>query len=377
MSVYKEYLDKMQSSLTGEEILEIAKRGRVKKPIRKVYAALAITAAVFITGTVTVGAACNWDFKSLLMNDYSRSRHELSQVNEYRAGREQEPFMYEGTVKYPKGIEIYHELSEKELDLLDRVTIPVGKTFETDEHILTVHGIIYDGYIIGINYTIGKKEGTFSDIYECGDTDHYFNYSFYDINGNDLSKHGWIGGSNGNGIDTSSVSGTKYTIADDNYDLKKLTFNIGHAYTDSSSFTSYPKCGEFTVELPEVSDLSEKYALDTEAYLGGYGYSRLNTVTFSPSGVIVDFDFNLYGDIKDTDNIYLNAPPIFLTMNNETVIEQNLSGFRKALTVNNDGSFHCTWQLVQKYYLIDAFNVAAVQIGNEYIELDDSMIIED
>lgn len=35
------------------------------------------------------------------------------------------------------------------------------------------------------------------------------------------------------------------------------------------------------------------------------------------------------------------------------------------------------WQLVQKYYLIDAFNVAAVQIGNEYIELDDSMIIED
>ena len=44
---------------------------------------------------------------------------------------------------------------------------------------------------------------------------------------------------------------------------------------------------------------------------------------------------------------------------------------------NEDGSFNYGWQISQENYLIDAFNIASVQIGDCTIELDDSMIIEE
>ena len=69
MSIYKEYFNEVESSLSGEEILADAAK-KSKKRINKAAAIPIIIAAAMSICVVSVGAACNWDFKSLLVSDY-------------------------------------------------------------------------------------------------------------------------------------------------------------------------------------------------------------------------------------------------------------------------------------------------------------------
>ena len=360
----------------------IAKAERITdKPIRKkpkrafVIVASIVSAAAL---TVSVGAACNWDFRSLLVNNYTREREIAAEAaTAYEAGNEVEPFMYGETVIYPKEIGISHEFTAKELELLDRVTIPVEKTFEADEHTLTVHGILYDGNVLGVRSTVTKNNGCFSDVVEQGNTWSVFNFTFLDENRNELPKHGGIGGTDGNAIGKNSISGTRYTSFTTNRNVKKLIVVVGYAYTNSAGFTSYPMCGEFTVELPEVNDLSRTYNIDTDTVLGSSGRSHINNIIFSPLGVLLDYNFNLDSRYNDLQSIHPTFPPVFITMNDGTVIEQGASAVGNEYRINDDGSFYISWQAFQKNYLIDPFDIASVQIGDYTIALDDSMITEE
>ena len=66
-----------------------------------------------------------------------------------------------------------------------------------------------------------------------------------------------------------------------------------------------------------------------------------------------------------------------MTLNDGTVIWQPESAVGTEYKINDDGSFYISWQAFQKNYLIDASDIAAVQIGDEIIELNDRMIIDD
>ncbi len=370
MSVYKEYLDSMQSSLTGGEILETAQRKRKTKSIRKVYAALAITAAVFITGAVTVGAACNWDFKSLLMNDYSRERKTLADVYNEAPSWFSEPFMYEGTVEVPEGVGLYHQMNDRELELLDMITIPVEKTFEYEDYSLIVHGVLYDGYNMMIKQTVIDNSGVMD--HQDSNVRHQFWYYCPDNDGNELFNR-CSGGGGSQDMEKDryhELLKTALTFPDD---MKTAEFSVGHQYTDSTGFTSYPVSGGFTIEIPDVSGLHRTYDLDRNTMLGGYKESHLRTITVSPTGAFIEFDFNLYKNPLDINNIHLAPPPVFITMNDDTVI--TLQGGFGNYDVNEDGTFYCSWQLNQIYYMIDPFDIYSVQIGDLTIELDDSMII--
>lgn len=86
MSIYKEYFNDVQSSLTGEEILAAATAKAPKKRINKAAVIPIVIAAAMSICVVSVGAACNWDFKLLLISDYTRERKNASEVaNAYKA----------------------------------------------------------------------------------------------------------------------------------------------------------------------------------------------------------------------------------------------------------------------------------------------------
>ena len=90
--------------------------------------------------------------------------------------------------------------------------------------------------------------------------------------------------------------------------------------------------------------------------------------------MLIGFDYNLYKNPLNIDETHLPPPPVFLTMNDGTVI--TMSGGHGHYEVNEDGTFFCSWQLKQKFYMIDPFDIASVQVGDLTIELDDSMITE-
>lgn len=378
MSIYKEQFDKLHTSVTAESVIAAANTGTTKRRVNKAVAIPVVIAAAMSILVVSVGAACNWDFKSLLVSDYTRERKNASEVaNAYKAGNEVEPFLYGEAVQYPEEIGIYHEFTAKEFELIDRVTIPVEKTFEADEHTLTVHGILYDGNVIGIRSTVTRNNGCFSDVVEQGNAWNVFNYTLLDENRNELPKHGGVGGTDENAIGKNSISGTRYTPFTAEHNLKKIIVVVGYAYTNNAGFSSYPMCGEFTVDLPDVSDLCRTYNIETDTMLGSCGKSHIKNITFSPLGVLLDYDFNLDSRYKDLQSIHPAFPPVFITMNDGTVIEQNAKAVGNEYRINDDGSFYISWQAFQKNYLIDAFDIASVQIGDCTIELDDSMIIEE
>ncbi len=369
MSIYKEYFDEMQSSLNGEEILAAAGTALPQKRINKAVVIPIAIAVVVSVLVVSVGAACSWDFKSLLVSDYSRERREYAKINEDWAGKEYEPFMYEGTVTYPEGVGKYHEMTDRELELLDMITIPVEKTFEAEDYTLIVHGILYDGYNLMIKQTVIDNSG-FMDHFNAN-SHHQFNYFCPDKDGNELFT-GWCGGGDWEPDRIHDLISTDLTFPED---MKTATITVGKQYTDSTGFTSYPSIGELTVEIPDVSGLHRTYYLDKTAVLGGYKESDLKNFTISPTGVLIEFDYNLYKDLPDIDKTHLPPPPIFLTMNDGTVIA--MTGGHGFYKVNEDGTFYCSWQLKQEFYMIDPFDVESVQIGEYTVELDDSMIIEE
>ncbi|MBQ9384310.1 MAG: hypothetical protein IJT87_08740 [Ruminiclostridium sp.] len=375
--IYEKHYDDTENICA--KIIAKAEKTADKPMKKKTKRALVIAASVAAAAalTVSVGAACNWDLRSLLINDYTRERKFAAEAaNAYKAGNKVEPFMYGETVQYPEETGIYHELTAKELELLDRVTIPVEKTFEEDEHTLTVHGILYDGNVLGIRSTVTKNNGCFSDVVEQGNAWNVFNYTLLDENRNELPKHGGVGGTDENAIGKNSISGTRYTPFTAEHNVKKIIVVVGYAYTNSAGFSSYPMCGEFTVELPEVSDLSRTYNIDTDTVLGSSGRSHINNITFSPLGVSLDYDFNLDLRYKDLQSIHPTFPPVFITMKDGTVTEQNAKAVGNEYKINDDGSFYISWQAFQKNYLIDPFDIASVQIGNCTVELDDPMIVE-
>ena len=62
MSIYKEYFNEVESSLSGEKILADAAK-KSKKRINKAAAIPIIIAAAMSICVVSVGSACNWDFE--------------------------------------------------------------------------------------------------------------------------------------------------------------------------------------------------------------------------------------------------------------------------------------------------------------------------
>ncbi len=369
MSIYKEQFDKLHTSVTAESVIAAANAESHKKKKNKAIAIPVALAAAMSILVVAVGAACNWDFKSLLISDYARSRQEFAQGNEFWAGKEQEPFMYEGTVTYPEGIGMYHEMTDRELELLDCITIPVEKTFETEDYTLIIHGLLYDGYNLMMKNTVIDNSG-FMDHFNAN-SHNQFRFYCHDNDGNELFT-GWVGGGDWETDRIQDLICTDLTFPED---MKTATITVGKQYTESTGFTSYPPIGEFTVEIPDVSDLHRTYYLDKYANLGGYKESHLKNFTFSPTGVLIGFDYNLYKNPLNIDETHLPPPPVFLTMNDDTVI--TMTGGHGHYEVNEDGTFFCSWQLKQKFYMIDPFDIASVQVGNLTVELDDSMIIEE
>ena len=371
MSIYKEQLGRLHTGLDEEALLAAARSYGGRKSVNKALVIPIAAAAAMSVGVVSVGASCSWDFKSLLISDYSRERKMIADAYKEAPSWFSEPFMYEGTVDVPEGAEIYHEMTGKELELLDRISVPVEKTFAFDDLTLEVHGVQYDGYVLSLRYTTINNSG----LIDLGTDDHQFVFDWKDENGRTLINC-WGGTYTGADIGTDRVTitqDTQITVPDD---IKAITFTIGKGCTDSTGFTSYPECGEFTVELPDVSGLERTYSLDgaETTRLGGYGISRLRTVSFSPLGVFIDFDFNLYRDMQDITELHLGHPPVYITMNDGTVIPEG--GGQGNYDYNEDGTFYCSWQLCSKYHITDVHNIASVQIGNAVIELDDSMITE-
>lgn len=369
MSIYKEFYGGMQSSLSGEEILAAANAKSHGKRINKAIAIPVALAAAMSVLVVSVGAACNWDFKSLLISDYARSRQEFAKGNEFWAGKEQEPFMYEGTVTYPEGVGIYHEMTDRELELLDMITIPVEKTFETEDYTLIIHGFLYDGYNLMMKLTVIDNSGVMD--HSDSNTQHQFWYYCKDNEGNELFTR-WGGSGDFEPDRYHDLIHTALTFPED---MKTATISVGKQYADSTGFASYPPIGEFTIEIPDVSGLHRTYYLDKTAILGGYKESHLKNFTISPTGVFIEFDFNLYKNPLDIKNLHLASPPVFLTMNDGTVI--HLDGGFGHYDVNDDGTNYCSWQLNQEFYIIDPFDVASVQVGDLTVELEDTMITEE
>lgn len=369
MSIYKEYFDEVQSGLSGEEILSAAAEKAPKKRINKAAAIPIAIAAAMCALVVSVGAACSWDFKSLLINDYARERQEYAKGNEFWAGKEQEPFMYDGTVTIPDGVGMYHEMTDRELELLDMITIPVEKTFETEDYTLIIHGLLYDGYNLMMKLTVIDNSGVMD--HSDSNTRHQFWYYCKDNEGNELFTC-WGGSCDFEPDRYHDLISTALTFPED---MKTATISVGKQYADSTGFASYPPIGEFTVEIPDVSALNRTYYLDKTAHLGGYKESHLTYLTVSPTGVLIEFDYNLYKDPLDINKTHLPPPPIYLTMNDGTVIYAG--GGHGHYEVNEDGTFNCSWQLHQRLYIIDPFDVASVQIGDLTVELDDTMISEE
>ncbi|MBP3856379.1 MAG: hypothetical protein IK990_12300 [Ruminiclostridium sp.] len=369
MSIYNEQFDRLHTGVTAESVIAAASTKKYKRHINKAVTILVVIIAALSVCFVSVGAACNWDFKSLLVSDYSRNRREFAEVNDNWTGKEQEPFMYEGTVTYPEGVGMYHEMTDRELELLDMITIPVEKTFETEDYTLIVHGVLYDGYNLMIKLTVIDNSGYMD--HTDSNTRSQFWYYCKDNDGNELFT-GWLSGGDWEPDRYNDLISTNLTFPDD---MKTATITVGKQYTDNTGFMSYPPIGEFTIEIPDISDLHRTYFLDKTANLGGYKESHLRNITVSPTGVFIEFDFNLYKDMTDINSVHLASPPVFFTMNDGTVIAT--TGGTGHYDVNEDGTFYCSWQLKQEFYMIDPFDIASVQVGDLTVELDDSMIIEE
>ena len=379
MSIYKDYFDGMQSEVTGEDILAAAKESTPKKRVRKAAVIPIVVAAAMSLLVISVGAACNWDFRSLVMTNYSRNRRDTAKWADTNLSGGEELFMYGDSVTAPEGMSEYHEITEKELELLGKISVDVDRTFKSDDHDYIINGIMYDGYMLRVSSTIVNNSG----IYDFPADDNIF-YMELDIEGdaddNDSAFHDYGSGSV-NGVEGDRTTwNSEYRVTfPENID--KLTIIVKKRGETVNGFTTNPEFGRVTIDIPDVSGLLRTYRLDETTRLGNYGTSHLNKIRFSPLGVYMNFDFNFDGDIKDINSVHIAYPPVYITMNDGTVI-----GFQKVFgsaggfghgEVNEDGSFNYGWQITQENYMIDAFNVAAVQIGNEYIELDDSMICDD
>ena len=239
--------------------------------------------------------------------------------------------------------------------------------------------LVAEGYMLRVSSTIVNNSG----VYDQHTDDNVF-FMELDIEGedddNDPAYHG-MGSGLVNGIEgdrTTWNSVYKVTFPES---IDKFTIIVNKRGETVNGFTPYPEFGRVTIDIPDVNGLSRTYKLDETTRLGNYGTSHINMVRFSPIGVYENFDFNLSGEIKDINSVHVGYPPVYITMNDGTVIGfQNVfgngdgRGFGK---VNEDGSFNYGWQISQENYLIDAFNIASVQIGDCTIELDDSMIIEE
>ena len=379
MSIYKEQFDKLHTSVTAEKVIAAANAKSYRKRINKAIAIPVALAAAMSVLVVSVGAACNWDFRSLILTDYTRNRHETAELAVSDIYSNEQLFMYGDSVTAPEGLREFHEMTEKELELLDRISVDVDQTFKSDDYDYIINWIMYDGYMLRVSPTIVNNSG----VYDQHTDDNIF-FMELDIKGEDDDDdplyHG-MGSGLVNGIEGDRTTwNSVYTVTfPENID--KFTIIVNKRGETVNGFTPYPEFGRVTIDIPDVSGLSQTYKLDEMTRLGNYGTSHLNMVRFSPFGVYENFDFNLSGDIKDINSVHVGYPPVYITMNDGTVIGlQNVfgncdgRGFGK---VNEDGSFNYGWQISQENYLIDAFDIASVQIGDCTIELDDSMIIEE
>ncbi len=366
MSIYKDYLDEMQSSLSGEEILKAARKS---KRINKAAAVPIAIAAAMSALVVSVGAACSWDFGSLLISEYTNYRRDSAKWNEYTAGTEQEQFMYGGTYTVPEGLREYHEMTDKELELLDRLTVEVGETLEFDDFDLSLSGLIYDGCILRAFVTVTDNKNS---EFDWRNDDKVFFIGIDDMDGN-IGIAGMGAGHVGDLRGKNHVDWTyEWWVKSLPEGTESVTFVVYKREEPVNGYADYSECGRITVKLPDASGLSRTYSLDSYTTLGDYGYSHLKEVRFSPLGAYISYDFNFDGRFKDIYNIHIGHPPVFVTMNDGTVIE--IKGGVGNREVNGDGSFNHSWQLSQKGYMIDVTDVASVQIGDCTAELDDSMM---
>ena len=370
--IYEKHYDDTENIC--DKIISMAEK-ITDKPIRKKpKRAFAIAASIVSAAalTVSVGAACNWDFLSLLINEYSGYRRDSAKWNEYNAGTEQEQFMYGGTYIVPEGMQEFHEMTNKELELLDKLTVDVNKSLESDDFNFSLNGLIYDGCVLRVFATV--TDNINSEI-DWKKDDRVFTIEIDDMDGSiDIAGMG--------GCHNGDLRGINYVDWEYEWSVPtlpgkfdSLTFIIRKRGETVNGYTDYSEYGRITVELPDTSGLSRTYRLDNYTTLGDYGYSHLKEVRFSPLGVYIDYDFNFDGRFKDIYSFHIGHPPVFVTMNDGTVIEiQGGIGHRE---INGDGSFDHSWQLSQKGYMIDSLDIASVQIGDCTIELDDSMITEE
>lgn len=371
MSIYKEQFDKLHTNVTAESVIAAASTGTTKRRVNKAVAIPVVIAAAMSILVVSVGAACNWDFKSLLVSDYSDYRRDSAKWNEPYIGTEHEQFMYGGTYTVPEGLQEFHEMTDKELELLDRLTVDVNRTLEFDDFDFGLSGLIYDGTVLRVFATVTDKINSEID---WKNDDNVFTIEIDDMDGT-IDIAGMGGSHVGDLRGKNHVDWTyEWKIPSLPDKVDSLTFIIHKRGETVNGYTDYYECGRINVTLPNAAGLSQTYRLDNYTTLGDYGYSHLKEVRFSPLGAYINFDFNFDGRFKDIYNLHIGHPPVFVTMNDGTVIEfQGGVGDR---AVNDDGSFNHGWQLSQKGYMIDAFDIASVQIGDCTIELDDSMIIE-
>ena len=80
MSIYKDQFDRLHTSVTAESVITAANAESHKKKVKKAIAIPVALAAAMSILVVSVGAACNWDFKSLILTDYTRNRRETAQL---------------------------------------------------------------------------------------------------------------------------------------------------------------------------------------------------------------------------------------------------------------------------------------------------------
>lgn len=370
MSIYNDKLGELHTSVSAEEIIAAAKSEVPKKRISRAAAIPIVIAAAMSILVVSVGAACSWDLGSLLISEYSGYRRDKAMWDVYTAGTEQEQFMY-GTYTAPEGLQEYHQMTDKELELLDRLTVNVGETLEFDDFDFCLTGLIYDGYILRAFATI--TDNINSEIDPHND-DMSFTLMIDDHTG-DLDVVGMGAGHSGDYRGKNHVDWTyEWGVQTFPENTGSVTFIVHKRGETVNGYTDYYECGRITVKLPDTGGLSRTYRLGSYTDLGDYGYSHLKEARFSPLGAYIDYDFNFDGRFKDLQSFHIGHPPVFVTMNDGTVIE--LQGGVGNRAVNANGSFSHGWLLSQKGYMIDVSDIAAVQIGDDITELDESMIIE-
>ena len=329
------------------------KMNKHKSFIRKPAVAAAAVLSAAVIGSVSVGAATNWDIAALFSNSNSLMR-------EWRENKITEKG-YPENINVPENVSPGLSAPAGELEILNSVSHTLDKTIEREDYIIHLLGYVTDGKTTNVLYEITYKNG-YDSVKDDPIAKHPVTFGLkvkatpcyaYGIGERFISEGDTSVREAVIHIDTSDdVKIVKLLICD-----REMSDKIGDLYILDS----------VDLDLSADNIKTLEFRFDKDTTFGDGTPVTINDVLITPLSAQISVTNKIEPASERTMEL-----PVYITYNDGTVIDISsyMSDFTMAPTPREDGLTDWVITVSSGGNAIDVDNIRSVQIINEIIDIE-------